>query len=360
MNFKINIKARLLRHSRNSHFLKRKSIFNILKKFKILSLIIVIILPIYPSFGAIWVDKEFVVWNYDESTILSSYEWDTESSLSDTPSQVTWFVKPNTILDDSRDTSWVNKLLYYTIQSWDSLWYIADKFWVSVNSIIWSNDFSQNRVLKPGDTIKIPPVSGIVYNIASGDNLDSIAGKYKIDKLAILEQNQLDASKELKIWQQIILPWAVKPEPPKPIIIKSTVPAKKLLVKKDTKKQTPKVKLQSGYSISYTGKWNKFAWWNCTYFVANHKNVTWRWNAGQWIANARAAWVPTWSDAVAWAIISFRGSGYNPYYGHVWLVVWIEWNDVIVKDMNYRRINEVTVRRINKNDSSIKWYIYAN
>ncbi|HBA45107.1 TPA: hypothetical protein DCZ31_03985 [Patescibacteria group bacterium] len=65
--------------------------------------------------------------------------------------------------------------------------------------MIWSNDFSQNRVLKPGDTIKIPPVSGIVYNIASGDNLDSIAGKYKIDKLAILEQNQLDASKELKI-----------------------------------------------------------------------------------------------------------------------------------------------------------------
>lgn len=360
MNFKINIKARLLRHSRNSHFLKRKSIFNILKKFKILSLIIVIILPIYPSFWAIWVDKELVVWNYDESTIISSYEWDTESNLNNAPSQVTWFVRSNAILDDSRDTSWVNNLLYYTIQDWDSLGYIADKFDVSVNSIIWSNDFSKNKTLKPGDTIKIPPVSGIVYNIASGDNLDSIASKYKIDKLAILQQNQLDASRELKIGQQLILPGATKPEPPKPIIIKSTAPAKKLLVKKDTKKQTPKVALKSWYSVKYTGKWNKFAWWNCTYFVANHKNVTWRGNAGQWIQNARAAGVPTWSEAAAGAIISFRGSGYNPYYGHVWLVVWVEWNDVIVKDMNYRRINEVTVRRINKNDSSIKWYIYAN
>ncbi|MCK9273142.1 LysM peptidoglycan-binding domain-containing protein [Candidatus Gracilibacteria bacterium] len=359
MNFKINIKARLLRHSRNSHFLKRKSIFNILKKFKILSLIIVIILPIYPSFGAIGVDKELVVGNYDESTIISSYEGDADS-IANISSQVTGFVKPNAILNDSRDTTGINDLLYYTIQNGDSLGYIADKFGVSVNSIIWSNDFSKNKVLKPGDTIKIPPVSGIVYNVTSGDNLDSIASKYKIDKLAILEQNQLDASGELKIGQQLILPGAVKPEPPKPIIVKSTEPVKKLLVKKDTKKQTPKTQLKSGYSIKYTGKGNKFAWGNCTYFVANHKNVTWRGNAGQWIQNAKAAGVPTGSEAAPGAIISFRGSGYNPYYGHVGLVVGVEGNDVIVKDMNYRRLNEVTVRRINKNDSSIKGYIYAN
>lgn len=33
---------------------------------------------------------------------------------------------------------------------------------------------------------------------------------------------------------------------------------------------------------------------------------------------------------------------------------------VIVKDMNYRRINEVTIRKIPKNDASIDGYIYID
>jgi surface antigen len=76
--------------------------------------------------------------------------------------------------------------------------------------------------------------------------------------------------------------------------------------------------------------------------------------------NAQAAWVPTWSTAANGAIIAFRWSGYNPYYGHVGIVSEV-WDDyIIVKDMNYRRFNEVTVRKISKNDRSIRWYIYAN
>lgn len=302
------------------------------------------------------------VWNYDESSILASYDWDSQSQSQNIFSNETWFVKPGSISSDSRDTSWINNLVYYTIQNWDSLWVIAQKFNVSVESILWSNEFSKDQVLKPGDTIRIPPVSGIAYNVVANDSLDSIASKFKVDKLAILEQNQLDASQELKIGQQLILPGAVKPEPPKPIIIEEKKPVEKpkYLVKTITKKQTPKVALKSWYSIAYTWNWNKFAWWNCTYYVANHKHVTWKGNAGQWLQNAAAAWVPTWSAPASWAIISFKWSGYNPYYGHVWLVAWVDWDDVIINDMNYRRINEVTVRRINKNDPSIKGYIYAN
>ncbi|MDD2487738.1 MAG: LysM peptidoglycan-binding domain-containing protein [Candidatus Gracilibacteria bacterium] len=361
MNLKINIKARLQRHSRNSNFLKRKSLFNIVKKFKLFSLIIILVLPIYPSFGAIGLDKEMAVGNYDESTIIASYEGDTQVQSSNIFSNETGFVKPGSISSDSRDTSGINNLVYYTIQNGDSLGFIAEKFNVSVDSILWSNDFSKNKVLKPGDTIRIPPVSGIAYNVAPGETLDGIASKFKVDKLSILEQNQLDASQELKIGQQLILPGAVKPEPPRPVIIeeKKSAAKPKYLVN-STKKTTAKTKLKSGYSVAYTGNGNKFAWGNCTYFVANHKNVTWRGNAGQWIQNARAAGVPTGSEAVNGAIISFKGSGYNPYYGHVGLVTGVEGDDIIVKDMNYRRINEVTVRRISKNDPSIKGYIYAN
>lgn len=358
MDLKINIKARLQRHARNASFLKkRKTFLNIIKRFKFISLIIVLILPIYPSFGAIGIDKEYAVWNYDESTILSSYQWDSEDNNITIFSQDSWFVKPSSITDTVRDTSWVNDIIYYTIQDWDSLGLIAEKFHVSINSIIWSNNFTSKTTINPWDNIRIPPVSWIIYTIEPKDNIDSIASKYKLDKLAILSQNQLDASAELKIWQQIVLPWAQKAEVIKPIVIEKKAPSKYLA---KTSKTTKTTKLKSWYTVKYTGKWTKFAYGNCTYYVANHKNVTWKWNANQWLSNARAAWVPTGSEAANWAIISFRGSGYNPYYWHVWIVSEV-WDDyIIVRDMNYRRFNEVTVRKIPKNDPSIKWFIYAN
>lgn len=370
MNLKINIKARLQRHARNANFLKkRKTFLNVLKRFKFISLIIILILPIYPSFWAIWVDKEYAVWNYDESTILSSYQWDTEQVDSNIFSQESWFVKPVTAIDTVRDTSWVNDIIYYTIQDWDSLGLIASKFHVSVNSIIWSNNFTSKTVINPGDEIRIPPVSWIVYSVEPKDSLDTISTKFSVDKLAILTQNQIDAAAELKIGQQLVLPWAKKAEVVAPVIVdnKLTKQNPKLLTKNNKPSKVTKstksaktVALKSWYSVKYTGKWSKFAYGNCTYFVANHKNVTWKWNANQWLANARAAWVPTWSSPANWAIISFRGSWYNPYYWHVWIVSEV-WSDyIIVKDMNYRRFNEVTVRKIPKNDPSIKWFIYAD
>lgn len=115
--------------------------------------------------------------------------------------------------------SGVSQFSYYTIQDGDTLSTIAEKFDVSVNSILWSNESARMKILKPGDTLRIPPVSGIVYNVEPNDTIDAIAVKYKIDKLDILAQNQLDASQELKIGQQLILPGAQKPEPPKPIFI---------------------------------------------------------------------------------------------------------------------------------------------
>ncbi|MDD2565443.1 MAG: LysM peptidoglycan-binding domain-containing protein [Candidatus Gracilibacteria bacterium] len=361
MNLKINIKARLQRHSRNASFLKKKkTFFNFVKKFKFISFIIVLILPIYPSFGAMGVDKEYAVGNYDESTILSSYEGDSQSNNSTIFSQDSGFIKPSSAINSDRDMSGINSLVYYTIQSGDNIGAIASKFHVSVDSIAWSNDFATSNTLKPGDTIKIPPVSGIAYTVAPNDTLDSISAKYSVDKINILSQNQLDASAELKIGQQMILPGAKKPLPPKPIIIQQKPVAKATKLLTSSKTKTQKIVLESGYAIKYTGKGSKFAYGNCTYYVANHKNVTWRGNANQWMANAAAAGVPTGSVASAGAIISFRGSGYNPYYGHVGLVSEVGADYIIVKDMNYRRFNEVTVRKISKSDPSIRGYIYTN
>lgn len=148
--------------------------------------------------------------------------------------------------------------------------------------------------------------------------------------------------------------------------------AVKVANKKDTLKKSasiplpPKNKIKKGtpgkdsYLVAYNGKAKGFAWGNCTYFVATHKNVTWRGNANAWLRNAAAAGVSTGTKPATGAIISLAGGGYNPYYGHVGIVVDVDGDDLIIKDMNYRRLNEVTVRRISSDDRSIRGYIYTD
>lgn len=236
--------------------------------------------------------------NYDETTIITAYEGDQEDSS--IFSKESGFIKSNNTLDDTRDVTGVNKLLSYTVQDGDSLGSIASKFDVSINSIIWANNFNQNTVLHPNDVIKIPPVTGLTYTVVAGDTIEGLAKKYKVSPEKIAEQNKLALKQELLIGQQILIPGAVKITPPR--VVPPVVPKKAASKSALAGKTAPK----TSYATSYTGKGNRFAWGNCTYFVANHKNVTWRGNANQWIRNAAAAGVATGSNPVPGAIISFQ------------------------------------------------------
>ncbi len=218
---------------------------------------------------------------------------------------------------------------------------------MSTDSIIWANNFTKNTVIHPNDVIKVPPVTGLTYVVLKGDTMAALAQKYKVSVDKIAEQNKLTTAQELLIGQQLIIPGAVKIIPPKAVV--TTKKSTTKIVVKTTPKQATRT-----YAVGYTGKGSSFAWGNCTYFVANHKNVTWHGNANTWLRNAAAAGVPTGSTPTPGAIIVFQGSGYNPYYGHVGLVVDVDGDDIVVKDMNYRRLNEITIRRISKDTSAIK------
>lgn len=141
-------------------------------------------------------------------------------------------------------------------------------------------------------------------------------------------------------------------------IVKTPTPTKSPIVASVSVKQKSTITvdgsgIKSRYAVRSTGSSGGFAWGNCTAYVAQNKNVTWRGNAKQWIGNARAAGVPTGSKPVPGAIIQFSGHGYNTYYGHVGIVADVTDDYVIVKDMNYRRLNEVTIRKVPKDDPAI-------
>jgi len=65
----------------------------------------------------------------------------------------------------------------YKIKSGDTLASIANKFDVSVDTIKWANDLKSD-IITTGENLDIPPISGIVHRVQSGDSVYSIAEKY--------------------------------------------------------------------------------------------------------------------------------------------------------------------------------------
>ncbi len=373
MVHKVNIKARINRHSKIfkenltlsnkfKRIFKRKKIW-----YKIVVLFMAFLMPIYPMFASKIhknTEYDFYRWDIDESSIIWSYTIEKTPLNSDEQlyEAKDSFLSVSTVLDDSRDLSWTNEIVNYKVQPWDSIALIASKFRVSKDSIYWANNFSKNHVIHPWDVIKIPPVSWVIYKVKKWDTLLSIANKYKVSVDKIKKQNLIKDWK-VKVWQEIVIPWAKK------ILPKTKLPKKTYTKVRKTYHKTYNTRSYSRskyvkyenfpYKLTPKPKYHTFYWWNCTRYVAKYKTVDWGWNAKDWLKNARKKGHKTWYTPKLWAIVVFHGRWYNPRYGHVWIVRDIKNGYIIVSDMNYRRLWEVTYRKVSIHDRAIRWYIYV-
>ena len=71
-----------------------------------------------------------------------------------------------------------NTIENYSVKSGDTLASIAKKFDISVDTIKWANDLKSDTI-KPNQDLKIPPVTGVVHKVVSGESIYTIAKKYK-------------------------------------------------------------------------------------------------------------------------------------------------------------------------------------
>jgi len=328
-------------------------------------------IPFYPNVLSIQKDNAFAAW----TDINLDFDYSIDSEISDL-----WdssFISPASLLSDDRWSRSKSNIAKYKIISWDTIKSIAKDFHISVDTIKWANWIESNEDLKEWKELYMPSVSWVLYTTKKGDTLSSISTKYNIDINDIKDQNNLD-SDTLSNNITLIIPWAkYVADITKPKKTKYFVPKPKAYTKSYTKKSyyTWRLNYWTGYYwTKVIATWNShynifklqdpkghnMAWWNCTWFVAKYRNVTWRWNAKDWLRNAQAQGVPTGSVPRIWAIQVINWQWYNRRYWHVAIVVDIQWDNLIVKDMNYRRLNEVTVRRIPKSDRSIIWYIYVD
>jgi len=98
------------------------------------------------------------------------------------------------------------EIIYYQVESGDTVSTIAFKFDVSVNTILWENDLNAYSLIRPGDKLAILPMTGISYKVVRGQTLSTIAKSYGVEENVILEANKLADASQLKIGQKLIIP----------------------------------------------------------------------------------------------------------------------------------------------------------
>ncbi|MFA5075978.1 MAG: peptidoglycan DD-metalloendopeptidase family protein [Patescibacteria group bacterium] len=110
----------------------------------------------------------------------------------------------------------------YTVQQGDTIGSIAEKFGISVNTVLWENKLTERSYIRPGDKLTILPVSGIKHKVVRGENINKIAQLYGIEVAQVMIANDLDVNSSLSIGQELIIPGGKKlpvyAPTPKPVV----------------------------------------------------------------------------------------------------------------------------------------------
>ena len=102
------------------------------------------------------------------------------------------------------------EIAYYTVGNGDTISSIANKFKISINTILWSNNLTAFSLIRPGDKLTILPVSGTTYTVVSGDTVGRIALKFGVEENDIFKYNSIKSANGLIIGQTIIIPGGKK------------------------------------------------------------------------------------------------------------------------------------------------------
>lgn len=124
------------------------------------------------------------------------------------------YIDPVTVISEKpRD-----EIIEYEVVGGDTISSISQKFGISVNTILWANNLDEDDTLRPGDKLKILPVTGVAHKVASGETIYSIAKKYQAEPQAILDFpfNEVGDDLALRVGQTLIVPDGVPPSKPKP------------------------------------------------------------------------------------------------------------------------------------------------
>lgn len=107
-----------------------------------------------------------------------------------------------------------SEIIEYSVEDGDTISSIGQKYGISQETIRWANDLSSSDTIKPGQKLKILPVTGVAHTVKSGDTLESVAKRYEAEPQAILDFpfNDVPDDFKLQVGQSLIVPEGIPPE----------------------------------------------------------------------------------------------------------------------------------------------------
>lgn len=106
----------------------------------------------------------------------------------------------------------------HTVAEGETLASIADKYDISLQTVLWANDLEEDSVVQPGQVLVILPVSGILHTVQAGETIEEIAWKYKSDVRAVIDFNQLTDPSALVPNEVLVVPGGRKEDRPRPVL----------------------------------------------------------------------------------------------------------------------------------------------
>jgi len=120
------------------------------------------------------------------------------------------------LIEDKND-----EIIYYTVKQNDTLWDIAQKYNITVETILMANELSSSAKIQPNQKLAILPTAGLLHVVEKGDTLSSIAKRYQANMDEIMEFNEIKET-DIYIGDIILVPNGIMPK--KPVIISSANP----------------------------------------------------------------------------------------------------------------------------------------
>ncbi len=123
------------------------------------------------------------------------------------------------ILPDQEEHIAISKPSVYEVQQGDTVSTIAQKYGVSVNTVLWANDLTARSVLRLGQKLTILPVTGVLHTVKRGETLGAIAKQYGSDVDKILAANHVSSPSQIQIGEELVIPDG-KP----PVVVRTQTP----------------------------------------------------------------------------------------------------------------------------------------
>ncbi|RCW80750.1 murein DD-endopeptidase MepM/ murein hydrolase activator NlpD [Halanaerobium sp. DL-01] len=103
----------------------------------------------------------------------------------------------------------IDKMKIHTVKRGETLWDIAHKYNINIDTLIGANDIANMNSIKPGQELKILPVKGILYRVSPGESMSEVASKFNISLKKIIEDNNIENPNRVEIDKLLVLRGAV-------------------------------------------------------------------------------------------------------------------------------------------------------